>query len=250
MERENDTARKIIVALDVDTKQEALELIKELAAAEIFKVGLRLYAAEGPSLLQDIHALGKKTFLDLKLHDIPDQVAGAVLSGAVHGVHMMTLHASGGREMMASARAAALQAERQKGSKPLLLAVTILTSLKEEQLRDIGMDDRVLPQVLRLAKLAEEEGMDGVVCSPQEIDAIKKEFGENLLVITPGIRPLWAAAQDQKRILTPRKAMDKGVDYMVIGRPIIKASSPSEAFRKILEGLNRAVNPTNSKNRA
>ncbi len=249
MERENDTARKIIVALDVNTKQEALELVKELPAAEIFKVGLRLYAAEGPSLLQNIHTLGKKTFLDLKLHDIPDQVAGAVLSGAAHGVHMMTLHASGGREMMAAARSAALEAERQKGSKPLLLAVTILTSLREEQLRDIGMDDRVLPQVLRLAKLAAEEGMDGVVCSPQEIDAIKKEFRESLLVITPGIRPVWAAAQDQKRILTPRKAMEKGVDYMVIGRPIIKASSPSEAFWKILEGLlNRAVDTANSKN--
>jgi len=248
MEQENNIARKIIVALDVDTKQEALELVKEIPDAEIFKVGLRLFTAEGPSLLQDIHAFGKKTFLDLKLHDIPDQVAGAVLSGATHGVHMMTLHASGGREMMAAARSAAQEAERQKDSKPLLLAVTILTSLKEEQLKEIGMDDRVLPQVLRLVKLAEKKGMDGVVCSPQEIDAIKKEFRENLLVITPGIRPVWAAAQDQKRILTPRKAMEKGVDYMVIGRPIIKAPSPSEAFRKILEDLNRAVYTANSKN--
>jgi len=243
-------ARKIIIALDVNTKQEALELVKDLPSAEIFKVGLRLFAAEGPSLLQDIHALGKKTFLDLKLHDIPNQVAGAVLSGAAHGVHMMTLHASGGREMMATARSAALEAERKKGSKPLLLAVTILTSLNKNQLRDIGIDDSVLPQVLRLAKLAQKEQMDGVVCSPQEVDMIKKEFGENLLVVCPGIRPEWAAAQDQKRILTPRKALEKGVDYMVIGRPIIKASSPSEAFWKILEDLNRAVDSTDSKNGA
>jgi orotidine-5'-phosphate decarboxylase len=167
MEKEKNIARKIIVALDVDSRKEAIDLVRELPAAEIFKVGLRLFAAEGPSLLQDIHAFGKKTFLDLKLHDIPNQVAGAVLSGAAHGVHMMTLHASGGREMMAAARSAAHEAEKEKGSRPLLLAVTILTSLKEEQLREIGMDDRVLPQVLKLAILAEEEGMDGVVCSPQ-----------------------------------------------------------------------------------
>lgn len=248
MEGEKNIASKIIVALDVNTKQEAFKLVRELPDAEIFKVGLRLFAAEGPSLLQNIHALGKKTFLDLKLHDIPDQVAGAVLSGAAHGVHMMSLHASGGREMMAAARSAVQEAEKKKISKPLLLAVTILTSLNKDQLRDIGMNDRVLPQVLRLAKLSREEGMDGVVCSPQEIDVIKKEFGGDLLVVCPGIRPEWAAVQDQKRILTPRKSLEKGVDYMVIGRPIIKALSPSEAFWKILEDLNCAVDPTNSKN--
>jgi orotidine-5'-phosphate decarboxylase len=243
---EKNIARKIIVALDVDTKQEALQLVRDLPAAEIFKVGLRLFTAEGPSLLKDIHAYGKKIFLDLKLHDIPSQVAGAVLSGAAHGVHMMTLHASGGKEMMAAARLAAQEAEKKE---PLLLAVTILTSLKEEQLRDIGMSDSVLSQVLRLAKLAQKEKMDGVVCSPQELDTIKKEFGENLLVVCPGIRPEWAAAEDQKRILTPSQAVEKGADYMVIGRPIIKAPSPQKAFRKILEDLNRAVDSTDSKNR-
>jgi orotidine-5'-phosphate decarboxylase len=243
---EKNIASKIIVALDVDTKQEALQLVRNLPAAEIFKVGLRLFAAEGPSLLQDIHAYGKKTFLDLKLHDIPSQVAGAVLSGAAHGVHMMTLHASGGKEMMAAARLAAQEAEKKE---PLLLAVTILTSLNEEQLKDIGMSNSVLSQVLRLAKLAQKEEMDGVVCSPQELDTIKKEFGENLLVVCPGIRPEWAAVQDQKRILTPSQAVKKGADYMVIGRPIIKAPSPQEAFKKILEDLNRAVDSTDSKNR-
>ncbi|MDH4217214.1 MAG: orotidine-5'-phosphate decarboxylase [Candidatus Aminicenantes bacterium] len=249
MEREKGLSKKIIVALDVNTKQEALSLVKELPAAEIFKVGLRLFTAEGPSLLQEIRKLGKKIFLDLKLHDIPDQVAGAVMSGVSHGVHMMTLHASGGKEMMAAAILAASQEARKRGkSKPLLLAVTILTSLKDDQLRDIGMEDRVLAQVLRLAGLSKEEGMDGVVCSPQEIDSIKKEFGEELLVVSPGIRPVWAAAQDQKRILTPLEALQKGVDYMVIGRPIIRAPSPSEAFSKIMEELNRAVDASNGKN--
>jgi orotidine-5'-phosphate decarboxylase len=249
MEREKGLSKKIIVALDVNTKQEALSLVKELPAAEIFKVGLRLFTAEGPSLLQEIRKLGKKIFLDLKLHDIPDQVAGAVMSGVSHGVHMMTLHASGGKEMMAAAILTASQEARKRGkSKPLLLAVTILTSLKDDQLRDIGMEDRVLAQVLRLAWLSKEEGMDGVVCSPQEIDSIKKEFGEELLVVSPGIRPVWAAAQDQKRILTPLEALQKGVDYMVIGRPIIRAPSPSEAFSKIMEELNRAVDASNGKN--
>lgn len=249
MKREKDVAKKIIIALDVNTKQDALSLVEELPAAEVFKVGLRLFAAEGPSLLQDIQGFGKKIFLDLKLHDIPDQVAGAVRSGVVHVVHMMTLHASGGREMMAAAALAASQEARKRGvPKPILLAVTILTSLKEVQLRDIGMDDRVLTQVLRLARLAKEEGMDGVVCSPHEIDSIKKEFGEELLVVSPGIRPLWAAAQDQKRILTPQEALQKGVDYMVIGRPIIKAPSPSKAFAKIMEELNRADDASNGKN--
>ena len=234
----NNIRGRIIIALDVKTREEALSLVQELPDAEIFKVGLTLFASEGPSLLKDIQNHGKKIFLDLKLHDIPHQIAGAVKAGMGYGVYMMTLHASGGREMMARAAEAAEQEMLQSSrTKPLLLAVTILTSLKGEQLRDIGMEDRVDDQVLRLARLAKENGMDGVVCSPQEIDLIKKEFGQDFLVVSPGIRPLWAAAQDQKRILTPREAIKKGVDYMVVGRPITKADSPSEAFQRIVDEL-------------
>jgi orotidine-5'-phosphate decarboxylase len=152
--------------------------------------------------------------------------------------------------MAQAADAAEQEAQKSGQTKPLLLAVTVLTSLKEEQLRDIGMDDIVNEQVLRLARLAKDNRMDGVVCSPKEIDIIKKEFGQDFLVVSPGIRPVWAAAQDQKRILTPGEAMAKGVDYMVIGRPITKAASPSEAFLKIVEELNRAVNSSDSKNSA
>lgn len=246
----NEPAGKIIIALDVHTKQEALSLVHKLPGADIFKVGLTLFASEGPPLLKDIQKEGKKIFLDLKLHDIPNQIAGAVKAGVGLGVHMMTLHASGGREMMAqAAETAAREAEQKKGEAPLLLAVTVLTSLKEEQLRSIGMDERIFEQVLRLARLAKESGMDGVVCSPQEIDLIKKEFGQDFLVVSPGIRPEWAAAQDQKRILTPGEAMRKGVDYMVIGRPITQASSPADAFLKVVEELNRAVDSSDSKNR-
>ena len=249
MTKENSLAEKIIIALDAQTQQEALSLIRELPEAKIFKVGLTLFASEGPQLLQEIQRLEKKIFLDLKLHDIPHQIGGAVKAGIGHNIHMMTLHASGGKEMMAKAVEAAEAAAQQTGrSKPLLLAVTILTSLKKEQLREIGMDDRVDEQVLRLARLAKQNGMDGVVCSPQEIDIIKKEFGRDFLVISPGIRPKWAAAQDQKRILTPAKAIAKGVDYLVIGRPITQASSPAEAFHRIVEELNRAVNASDGEN--
>ena len=245
----DDLAGKIIIALDVHTKKDALSLVGKLPGADIFKVGLTLFTSEGPPLLQDIREQGKKIFLDLKLHDIPNQIAGAVKAGTALGVHMMTLHASGGREMMArAAESAAREAEHKKGEKPLLLAVTVLTSLKEEQLRSIGMDERIFEQVLRLARLAKESGMDGVVCSPQEIDLIKNEFGQDFLVVSPGIRPKWAAAQDQKRILTPGEALRKGVDYMVIGRPITQASSPADAFLKIVEELNRAVDSSDSKN--
>jgi orotidine-5'-phosphate decarboxylase len=249
MTKNNTLAGRIIIALDAQTRQEALSLVQELPEAKIFKVGLTLFVSEGPPLLQEIQEKGKKIFLDLKLHDIPHQIGGAVKAGIGYNVHMMTLHASGGKEMMAKAAEAAETMAKQSGrSKPLLLAVTVLTSLKKEQLREIGMDDRVNEQVLRLARLAKENGMDGVVCSPQEIDIIKEEFGRDFLVISPGIRPKWAAAQDQKRILTPAKAIAKGVDYLVIGRPITQASSPAKAFLRITEELNRAVNASNSKN--
>ena len=251
MTKDQNHGGRIIIALDVKTSHEALSLVQKLPEAEIFKVGLTLFASEGPTLLQEIQKQKKKIFLDLKLHDIPHQIAGAVKTGIEHGVHMMTLHASGGREMMAKAAETAQTVAQQTGrSKPLLLAVTVLTSLKKEQLREIGMDDRVNEQVLRLARLAKENGMDGVVCSPQEIDIIKEEFGRDFLVISPGIRPKWAAAQDQKRILTPAEAIAKGVDYMVIGRPITQAPSPAEAFLRITEELNRTVNASDGENSA
>lgn len=249
MKAEKDLAERIIIALDVDSRDDALFLVKELPRAEIFKIGLTLFTSEGPSLVQEIRNLGKKIFLDLKLHDIPNQIAGAVKVGTGLGVHMMTLHASGGREMMARAAETARHESEKFGTpKPLLLAVTVLTSLKEEQLRDIGMSERIFDQVLRLAGLAKEEGMDGVVCSPQEIDIMKQNLGPEFLVISPGIRPAWTAAQDQKRILTPFQAIRKGADYMVIGRPITKAPFPSKAFLKVVEELHDAVDPPGGKN--
>ncbi len=238
MNEEMDLAKRIIVALDVASREEALPLIRQLEGIEIFKVGLKLFTAEGPSLLKEVKILRKKIFLDLKLHDIPNTVAEAVRAAVRHGAHMLTLHSSGGREMMEKAvEAAAEEAEKEGSDKPLLLAVTILTSLKDDELQEIGMPADTFKQVLRLAKLAQEAGVDGVVCSPQEIEIIRKEIGKDLLVVVPGIRPSWAVAHDQKRIMTPSLAIQKGADYLVIGRPIIASPSPQEAFLKILDEL-------------
>ncbi|UCC38312.1 MAG: orotidine-5'-phosphate decarboxylase [Candidatus Aminicenantes bacterium] len=249
MNKTSDLAKKIIVALDVGSKEKALLLVKQLEEARVFKVGLRLFSAEGPSLLQEIKNLGRNVFLDLKLHDIPNTVADAVRVAVRHNAFMLTLHSSGGREMMQrAAEAAAEEAEKKGTTKPLLLAVTILTSLKDEQLREIGMEEDTLNQVLKLAKLAKQAGVDGIVCSPQEIEIVKRELGEDFLVVAPGIRPSWAAAHDQKRILTPLLAIQKGADFLVIGRPIIAAESPQEAYLKIMEELEGAVDTSHGKN--
>jgi orotidine-5'-phosphate decarboxylase len=182
--------------------------------------------------------MGKRPFLDLKYHDIPNTVAGAVRSATRKGVHMLTLHTSGGIEMMAAAARAALEESARTGKeRPVLLGVTVLTSLKDEDLRRIGFAHAVADQVLRLAVLAKDSGLDGIVCSPHEIESIKRECGGDFLVVTPGIRPAWAAAQDQKRIMTPAEAIGKGADYLVIGRPITGAASPQEAFFRILTEL-------------
>lgn len=238
MTKKQDLARRVIVALDVGSGKEALALVSELRDVEIFKVGFRLFTAEGPALLNEIRKLGKKAFLDLKLHDIPNTVAETVRVAVKHGIHMLTLHTSGGREMMErAAEAAAIEAEKEGKEKPLLLGVTVLTSLKSDELREIGMATDVASQVLRLAELARKARMDGLVCSSQEIEIIKKEIGGDFLVVVPGIRPSWAEAGDQKRIMTPRLAFQKGADYLVIGRPIIEAPSPYQAFLKIIEEL-------------
>jgi orotidine-5'-phosphate decarboxylase len=234
----NNIAERIIVALDVSTKEEALSLIRQLKDTRIFKVGLQLFTAEGPSLVQAIHMLGKKVFLDLKLHDIPNTVAGAVRMGVRHNIHMMTLHASGGKEMMAGAVFAANEEAQNTGKNiPLLLAVTVLTSLKDEHLKEIGVSLDTMGQVAKLAELAHQAGMKGIVCSPEEIKTIKDNFGKDLTVVAPGIRPRWAAALDQKRIMTPAQAVQKGADYLVIGRPITQAPSPHDAYLRILEEL-------------
>jgi orotidine-5'-phosphate decarboxylase len=247
----DDLRKKIIIALDVKNKEEAAAAVSGLKDARTFKVGLELFTAEGPALFKKLKVLRKGIFLDLKLHDIPNTVAGAVRAAVRHGVQMMTIHASGGRDMMARAAEAAREtAEAENVERPLLLGVTILTSLKSAELNEVGMKPDVAEQVLRLAGLAKSAGMDGVVCSPQEIELIRKEHGRDLLIVTPGIRPAWAAAQDQKRIMTPAEAIRKGADYLVIGRPITGAASPQDAFARIVEELERPDDPADRKDRS
>ncbi|HPW17688.1 MAG TPA: orotidine-5'-phosphate decarboxylase [Candidatus Aminicenantes bacterium] len=231
-------ADRIIIALDVPAKDEAVALVSRLKDARTFKVGLELFTAEGPSLFRKLKALRKDLFLDLKLHDIPNTVAGAVRSAFRHGVQMMTLHASGGREMMAAAAEAARRGADETGRpRPVLLGVTVLTSLKGADLEEVGQGEDVAAQVLRLAGLAKAAGLDGVVCSPREIEVLRREFGRELVIVTPGIRPVWAAAQDQKRVMTPAEAVAKGADYLVIGRPVTGAPAPNEAFLRIVEEI-------------
>jgi len=231
-------AGRIIIALDVQTQEDAIALVSRLKDARTFKVGLELFTAEGPALFRKLKSLRKAIFLDLKLHDIPNTVAGAVRSAFKHGVQMMTLHTSGGREMMAKAAETARERAAETGRpKPVLLGVTVLTSLKGADLEEVGQPSEVASQVLRLAGLAKTAGLDGVVCSPQEIEVLRREYGRELVIVAPGIRPVWAAAQDQKRIMTPAEAVAKGADYLVIGRPITGAPDPNEAFLRVVEEL-------------
>src|SRR4030042_3810349 len=193
MEKKERLQEKIIIALDVGTKREALALAEALQEARVFKIGLELFTAEGPALLEEALRMGKRLVLDLKSHDITNTVAGAVRSATRNGVHMLTLHTSGGKEMMAAAaRAAQAESARTGRGRPGLLGVTVLTSLKDEELRRIGFAHAVPDQVLRLAVLAKESGLDGGVCSPPEIEIIKKEGGGDFLVGTPGLRPTGA----------------------------------------------------------
>ena len=229
---------KIIIALDTATKEEALRLIAELEEVQIFKVGMELFTAEGSALLDELVRRKKKPFLDLKFHDIPNTVAGAVRSAVRNGAAMLTLHTSGGVEMMRRASEAAQEeASRQAMPRPLLLGVTVLTSLKDSDLEEIGFPAAARNQVLRLAGLAKTAGLDGVVSSPQEIEMIKQELGRDFLVVTPGIRPAGTEAHDQRRFMTPSEAIRLGADYLVIGRPITAAPSPVEAYRTIMEEL-------------
>ena len=225
------TADKIIVALDVATKEKALDLIEELhGQISFFKIGLQLYTAEGPEIVRAVLSTGAKVWLDIKLHDIPNTVAKAVESASNLGVQMLTIHLSGGSEMIRAATAA-------RANNILILGVSVLTSATEQTLHEIGISDKVHDQVVRLAKLGIEVGIDGIVASPHEIKTLRAAFGHKIKIVVQGIRPTWAEPGDQKRFMTPRQALGAGADYIGIGRPITRHSRPSEAVTKILQEL-------------
>jgi len=230
----------IIVALDVPAKEAALKLAEEVTpAVGGFKIGSELFTSAGPDIVHWIRERGALVFLDLKFHDIPNTVAKAVASAVRLDVQMLTIHASGGLEMMRAAEAAAQQKANQAGrNAPLVLGVTVLTSSDSSTLAEIGCETKVGAQVERLANLAVQAGLRGLVCSPLEIADLRQNLPAHIQLVTPGIRTGAEKADDQKRTLTPREAIAAGASWLVIGRPIYAAKNPREAAEKILESLN------------
>ncbi|MEI6704152.1 MAG: orotidine-5'-phosphate decarboxylase [Deltaproteobacteria bacterium] len=231
-----DACSKIIFALDVNGLSEIDRYAGMLSGrVGMFKVGKELFTSCGPAAVKAVQHHGGRVFLDLKYHDIPNTVANAMLEAARLGVQIANLHALGGGEMMESAAKAV---HKEFGNdRPKLLAVTILTSSTEAILRQIGIEHSVQDMVVRLARLAKESGMDGVVASPLEIELIRAACGPDFLIATPGVRPTFAAADVQKRIMTPVEAVNEGADYLVIGRPIAKAADPVDAARIIADEI-------------
>jgi orotidine-5'-phosphate decarboxylase len=224
----------IIVALDAKSQYDALKIADQLDPSLCrVKVGKELFTHEGPSIVKTLQNKGFEVFLDLKFHDIPNTTAQAVCAAADLGVWMVNVHASGGRKMMETC------VERLKaGQYPTqLIAVTVLTSQTRDDLRDIGLDIEPFEQVKRLAKLTQESGLDGVVCSAQEAPLLRKELGQDFALVTPGIRPAGSSADDQKRIVTPKQAMLDGSTHLVIGRPITQSTDPAGTLKEILASL-------------
>lgn len=232
-------SEKLIVALDYAYENEARELVSQLGdTVSYYKVGLELFLNTRGSIIDYLKHKDKKVFLDLKFHDIPNTVAQAAAWAASFGVDMFTLHASGGAEMMrTSVENVSDICARMNIKMPQMVGVTILTSFDEAGIARVGYKDSIGDTVLNLAKLCQESNMRGVVCSPHEVAQIKQVCGSNFLTVCPGIRPVWAAKGDQKRITTPSDAIKIGVDYMVVGRPITKAKDPREAAFKIVEEI-------------
>jgi orotidine-5'-phosphate decarboxylase len=226
---------KVVVALDFDKKSDALSFVDKVSPHNCrLKIGKEMFTYFGPDFVEKLTNMGFDVFLDLKFHDIPNTVAKAVTAAAHLGVWMVNVHASGGSEMMTKAKSALQQFGEQA---PLLTAVTVLTSMSEKDLQDIGINRTPAEQVIHLAKLTKNCGLDGVVCSAWEAESLKKLLGQPFKLITPGIRPSGSANDDQKRIMTPQQAIAVGVDYLVIGRPITKAADP----QLVLDQINLSI---------
>ncbi|MCG5495071.1 orotidine-5'-phosphate decarboxylase [Ectothiorhodospira variabilis] len=225
---------RIIIALDFPDADTALSFVKSLDPAQCrLKVGFELFVAAGPTLIEALQTRGFEVFLDLKFHDIPNTVAGACRTAAALGVWMINVHASGGRRMMEAAR----EALEGEGKRPLLIAVTVLTSMDDAELEACGIGRGVDEQARFLAGLTQESGLDGVVCSAREAPVLRQELGTEFLKVTPGIRPRGSEAGDQKRIVTPADAIRDGATHLVIGRPITRAQDPSAVLAAIHQEL-------------
>lgn len=244
--RRGGAKQRLIFALDVASLDEVKEYVSLLAEeVGLFKVGKQLFMHAGPQVVRLIHERGGQVFLDLKFHDIPRTVAKAGVEATRLGVRMFNLHASGSLEMMRlTVREANKVCRAENLRRPKILAVTVLTSLNKDDLKRTGVVTGVENQVVRLAKLAKEAGMDGVVASPLEVTRIRRECGRNFLLVVPGVRSQGESWDDQKRVLTPEEAMRAGADYLVVGKPIRDAHDPREAARQIVQEMEQGVLPT------
>src|SRR5262245_44546388 len=234
--RRGSMRERLIVALDVDSLDQAQDLVRRLASeVGMFKIGKQLFTHAGPQAVRLIQDLGGEIFLDLKFHDIPNTVAKAAIEATRLGVKMFNVHASGSLEMMlTTVKEVERVCRQEKRRRPIMLAVTVLTSLNQDDLKRLGVELKVADQVVRLALLTKEAGMDGVVASPQEVADIREACGRRFVIVTPGIRPANGARNDQQRVMTPAEAVRAGVDYIVVGRPILEAKDPVAAVRAIV----------------
>jgi orotidine-5'-phosphate decarboxylase len=230
---------RLIVALDVDSEEKAVELVEKLKNdVRFFKVGFELFSSCGPSIIKRIKETDSDIFLDLKFHDIPNTVSKAAVSVARLGVYMFNVHGLGGYEMMKkTAEDVEEEAQRLGIEKPKVIAVTVLTSMDEDSLKKVGINESIKDEVLKLARMAKDAGLDGVVASSVEAKMIRKELGKEFLIITPGVRPAGTAAQDQKRVATPGSAIKDGASFIVVGRPITEAKDPAAAAREIIKEM-------------
>lgn len=236
----NTMKEKLIVALDVETVQQARELFNSLRdLVDMFKIGSQLFTAEGPEIVREIVRSGSKVFLDLKFHDIPNTVRAAGVEATRLGVSIFNVHALGGKEMMQRTAEAVSEVAVKEGlERPLVIAVTVLTSTSTTELAQIGIDSDPESSVVRLSLLADSSGMDGVVASPHELKPVRAAVGRpDFKIITPGVRPGLSGLDDQKRVMTPAQAIGAGADYIVVGRPITRASDPVDATRQILREM-------------
>lgn len=230
---------KLIVALDADSFKKAKNFVDELyPTVKIFKVGSELFTTAGPEAVKMIKAKGAEVFLDLKFHDIPNTVAKTVKAAAKLQPIMLNIHALGGADMIKAASASIKSLPKDK--RPILLAVTVLTSIDKSTLCKLGVSRSPIKQVVYLAKLAKTCGVNGIVCSPKEIQAVRQSCGKKFIIVTAGIRPVGGSSFDQKRIATPARAIKKGADFIVVGRPITKAKNPRKAAEEIIEHIKTA----------
>lgn len=223
---------ELIVVLDVDTRDEALRIVKDCGECPWFKIGSQLFTRCGPGIVREVQDLGKRVMLDLKFYDIPNTVSHAAKAAADLGAGLFTLHASGGRKMIEAAR------KSVEGTNTRILAVTILTSFNDAALREeLGLHETAAEAVPRLARMAVDAGAHGIVCSPLEIAAVRRAVGPDPLIVTPGIRPAWSAKDDQERIMTPAQAAGEGASMIVVGRPILAHAEPARAVQLVLDEL-------------